>query len=78
MITITGLTERQRGIMDLLWGCQDLEQIQLFIKSLPTKADQYDALSLVQIATVESIEQELGFNKECKDAAAAAIARACS
>ena len=76
MISIEGLNERQRGIMDLLWNCQDIEQIQLFIKSLPTQSDQYDALSLVTIATHESIEQELGFSKECKDAAAAAIARA--
>lgn len=73
MITIHGLTERQRGIMDLLWNCQDLDQIQLFIKSLPTEQDRIDAHSLVTIATQESIEQELGFSKECKDAATAAI-----
>jgi hypothetical protein len=76
MITITGLTGRQKGIMDLLWNCRDLAQIQLFIKSLPTKADQYDALSLVTIATQESIEQELGFSQECRDAASLAISRA--
>ncbi len=76
MITIAGLTERQRGIMDLLWNCQDLEQITLFIKSLPTEQDRIDARSLVWIATVESLEQELGIAKETKDAAAAAIARA--
>jgi len=74
MITIHGLTDRQRGIMDLLWNCNDLEQIQTLIQALPSKQDQYDARSLVLIATVESIEQELGFSKECKDAASIAIA----
>lgn len=74
MITIEGLTERQRGIMDLLWNCSDIEQIQTLIQALPSKQDQYDARSLVLIATWESIEQELGYTKECKDAAAIAIA----
>lgn len=76
MITIAGLTERQKGIMDLLWNCQDLEQITLFIKSLPTEQDRIDARSLVWIATVESLEQELGIAKETKDAAARAISNA--
>ena len=76
MITIDGLTERQKGIMDLLWNCADIEQINALILAMPTKQDQYDARALVLIATVESIEQELGFSKECKDAAKTAIARA--
>jgi len=74
MITIQGLNERQRGIMDLLWGCENIEQIQTLIAALPSKQDQYDARSLVLIATWESIEQELGYSKECKDAASIAIA----
>lgn len=76
MITIQGLNERQRGIMDLLWNCEDIEQIKQFINALPTVQDKYDARSLVVIATQESIEQELGFSKETKDAAAAAICAA--
>ncbi len=76
MITIQGLTERQRGIMDLLWGCENLEQIQELIAALPTRQDQLDARSLVWVATVESLEQELGIAKECKDAAASAIRNA--
>ncbi len=75
MITIDGLTERQKGIMDLLWNCADIEQINALILAMPTKQDQYDARALVLIATWESIEQELGYSKECKDAAARAIAR---
>jgi hypothetical protein len=58
MITISGLTERQKTIMDLLWTCKDLAQVQTFIKALPTVADRYDALSLVNIATQESLEED--------------------
>jgi len=76
MITIQGLNDRQRGIMDLLWNCEDITQINTLIQALPSRQDQCDARSLVVIATVESIEQELGFSKETKDAATAAVARA--
>lgn len=76
MITIHGLTARQKQLMDLLWNCQDLEQITDLVNALPTVVDRYDALSLVMIATWESLEQELGFSKEDCDAAAAAISHA--
>ena len=75
MITITGLTERQKNLMDLLWNCQDLEQVTALIQALPTRQDQVDAAGLIKIATWESIEQELGL-EDYKDAALTAIARA--
>ena len=74
MITINGLTARQKILMDLLWSCENIEQIQAMISALPTAEDRYDARSLVLIATWESLEQELGFSKEDKDAADQAIA----
>jgi hypothetical protein len=58
MITISGLTTRQKTIMDLLWTCNDLDQVNTFIKALPTRADQQDAQSLIVIATQESLEEE--------------------
>ena len=76
MIHIDGLTTRQVQLMDLLWTCNDMEQIKRFISALPTKQDQLDARSLVLVATWESIEQELGLTQEHKDAAAIAIANA--
>lgn len=76
MITIEGLNTRQRQIMDLLWGCENMDAITAVIEALPTVTDKYDALSLVKIATWESIEQELGFSKEYKDAADRCIASA--
>jgi hypothetical protein len=74
MITISGLTTRQKTIMDLLWTCKDLAQVQTFIKALPTVADQYDALSLVAIATQESLEEE-GVLEQFKEQAREAIDR---
>jgi len=72
MITIEGLTTRQKNIMELMWQCQTMEQLQTLIKALPTQADQQDAVSLVQIATMEGLEEE-GRLDEYKDAAKAAI-----
>jgi hypothetical protein len=63
MITITGLTERQRQIMDLLWSCKDTEQVNTLIAALPNKQDQLDAHSLVRIAVWESIEHESGLDQ---------------
>ncbi len=75
MITITGLTHRQKTIMDLLWNCSTLEQARDLIVALPTVRDRMDAQGLIKIATWESIEQELGL-EEYADAANTAISRA--
>ena len=68
MITIHGLTERQRNIMDLLWTCEDQAQVETLISALPTRKDQCDAASLVDIAVWESIEQECGLDRYEADA----------
>lgn len=62
MITISGLTERQRNLMDLLWGCKDLEQVNTLISAMPTEQDRQDCRGLVTILTQEVIEQELGLD----------------
>ena len=74
MITITGLTDRQKLLMDLLWNCMTHEDVNTLIQALPIE-DVRDARSLVWVATVESLEQELGL-QEYKDAATMCIARA--
>ena len=58
MITITGLTHRQKSIMQLLWDCDTIERVRDLIKSLPTEQDRRDAESLLQIAIEESLEQQ--------------------
>ena len=63
MIRIENLTPRQKSLMDLLWVCEDREQIMTLIKALPTRQDQCDAASLVDIAVWESIEQECGLDR---------------
>ena len=68
MITITGLTDRQKTIMDLLWGCSTLDQVQTLIKALPDRQDQIDAAGLIKIATWETLEQELGLAQYAVDA----------
>ena len=73
MITIEGLTPRQFQIMELLWGCSSIDQVEVLINAMPTDKDRCDAKSLVLIATHETIEQELGFSKEVIDAATRAI-----
>ena len=74
-ITITGLTVRQKQLMDLLWSCKTLEQVETLVQALPTKQDRVDCSSLVKIAQWETIEQELGL-AEYEAAAQAAIASA--
>ena len=74
MITISGLTTRQKTIMDLLWTCNDLDQVNTFIKALPTRADQQDAHSLIVIATQESLEED-GVLEQFKETAREAIDR---
>jgi hypothetical protein len=74
MITISGLTDRQKTIMELLWGCSTLEQVKALIAAMPTAADQQDARSLVLIATQETLEEE-GVLEQFEEQALALIDR---
>lgn len=75
MITITGLTSRQKSIMDMLWNMDSMDKVTAFIKALPTRKDQADAASLIEIAVAETIEQESGLDAY-KDLAHCTISRA--
>lgn len=57
MITISGLTAKQRVLMDVMWAMESMPAVEAFIKSLPTR-DGQDCASLVTIAVQESLEQE--------------------
>lgn len=57
MITIEGLTKKQRAILDIMWSMDTKEQVQGFIQSLTTK-DQVDATSLMEILIHDSLEQQ--------------------
>lgn len=74
MITIEGLTVKQKALMDVMWAMDGLEQVTQFIKTLP-KRDAMDCMSLVEIAVQLSYE-ESGALDEYKEQAALAIAAA--
>ncbi len=57
MISISGLTQRQKAIMDMLWAMQSMDQVTQLIRALPTR-DAQDAHSLIQIAQQESLEED--------------------
>jgi hypothetical protein len=74
MITITGLTQKQKALMDVMWSMDDMSKVTAFVRTLP-KRDAQDCMSLISIATQESIEQEDGLDAYKHDALAA-ISRA--
>jgi hypothetical protein len=74
MITIEGLTQRQKSICELLWSCSDLDSVRTLVSALPLR-DAQDAQSIVALMTQDSIELELGL-AQYQAAAQAAIAGA--
>ena len=75
MITITGLTTRQKQLIDLMWNCRDLDAVNTLINALPTEQDKNDCRGLCTILVQETLEQELGLT-QYEDAANTAISRA--
>lgn len=71
MIKLTGLTPRQKQVIDLIWNCSTLEQATTLIRALPTHRDRCDAQSLMQIVALESLEQDEGLDAYATAAAAA-------
>lgn len=76
MITITGLTHKQKVFMDVMWSMKDMTNVQSFINTLP-KRDRQDCLSLAHIAVQESLEEE-GRIKDYEADALSLIARVSS
>jgi len=63
MITIEGLSKKQKAIMEILWNCTSLDQAELFIKSMPTHRDRCDAHSLMMLALYETLEAKDGLDE---------------
>ena len=74
MITITGLTQKQKALMDIMWSMDSMPAVQSFIRTLPTR-DRQDCLALIEIAVQESLEEDNRL-EDYADAACAAIAAA--
>jgi len=75
MITISGLTQKQKALMDVMWQFQEIEDVNRFISTLPPR-DQQDCKSLLTIAVQETQEHELNQLDAYESLAIAAIARA--
>ena len=73
MITITGLTQKQKVFMDVMWTMDSMPAVEAFIKTLPAR-DQQDCQSLVAIAVQETLEQE-GRIADYEELACSVIAR---
>ena len=74
MITIQGLTHKQKVFMDVMWTMESMPAVNAFINTLPTR-DQQDCRSLVAIAVQETLEQE-GRIADYEAIACSVIARA--
>jgi putative IMPACT (imprinted ancient) family translation regulator len=57
MITIQGLTPKQKALLTVMWEIDSMDKVKQFIGTLPQR-DQQDAHSLVQMAIWESQEQQ--------------------
>jgi hypothetical protein len=57
MITISGLTVKQKALLTVMWDIDSVDKVQEFISTLPAQ-DARDAHSLLQMAIWESIEQQ--------------------
>ncbi len=75
MITINGLTERQKQLVDLMWNCRDIDAVNTLINALPTAKDKQDCRALITVLVQETLEQELGLDQYA-DIAELAISRA--
>ena len=71
MITISGLTPKQKALLTVMWDIDSVDKVQEFISTLPA-ADARDAHSLLKLAIWESLEQE-GELDAYKDHACAVI-----
>ena len=58
MITLNGLTERQKVIADMVWGCNTLEQAKTIVDSL-SKEDQRTARVLMLVMVHEVLEENI-------------------
>ena len=54
-ITLEGLNKRQRVLADIMWSIEDYDQVERFIKSLPTR-EATECRSIIQMMRMELVE----------------------
>ena len=57
MITISGLTVKQKALLTVMWDIDSTDKVHEFIRSLPA-SDARDAHSLLKMAIWETLEQQ--------------------
>ena len=68
-IKLSGLTARQKQVINLLWNCPTIEAAQALVAALPTHRDRCDARAMLTMVAHDSIEQEEGLDQYAKAAA---------
>lgn len=69
-ITIQGLNQRQRALAELIWACETKEDIDRFVKGLPTKELRREArvvFDMILMATIEQAYDGLGVLNKAQD-----------
>jgi Trp operon repressor len=59
MITLDGLTHKQKMLAQLIWDCDSQEQLETLIRCLPTQEDRYMASTLSRVMIYEALEQNI-------------------
>jgi len=60
-ITIAGMNSRQRVFADIIWSCDEKDQVDNFINSLPLQTMRNEAkavLNLIMLAVLEAEEDQ--------------------
>jgi queuine/archaeosine tRNA-ribosyltransferase len=76
MIKLTGLTQRQKQVIDLLWNCETLAEAQALVRALPTHRDRCDAQTLLTMVAWDNLEHTEGL-ADYEREARLAISRCC-
>ena len=67
--TLEGLTPRQMILADMIWACNGQDDVNQFIKGLPTKELRNEAKSIVDLMVMAVVEQCYdGINQEFTEA----------
>jgi Trp operon repressor len=56
VITLEGLTPKQKMLAQLLWDCETQDQLETLIRCLPTREDRYMASTLSRVMIYEALE----------------------
>jgi hypothetical protein len=59
MITLDGLTHKQKMLAQLIWDCETQDQLETLIRCLPTKEDRHMASTLSCVMIYEALEQNI-------------------